>query len=148
MNKRHCKICQKKIPYKITIEGKTRNLKNRKFCLNCSPFGKHNTKDLSQKQKKYSKRHTKWQTKARKTRKKQLTKMLGGKCNKCGYCECLEALTFHHLNPNIKKFTISSKNLLKKWEMIVKEVQKCQLLCLNCHTELHAKGIGFFKVKQ
>lgn len=31
----------------IKIEGKTRNLINRKFCLDCSPFGLHNTIDLT-----------------------------------------------------------------------------------------------------
>ena len=129
MSKRRCKNCQERIPYKVTIDGKPRNLKNRKFCLNCSPFGRHNTRDLSQKKKKHQKRYSKWQAKARKTRKKRLVKMLGGKCTKCGYCQCLNALTFHHLDPTKKKFTVSSKNLLKKWNIIVEEVHKCQLLC-------------------
>ena len=40
---RECRECSAKIPNRVIIDGKQRNLKNRKFCLICSPFGKHNT---------------------------------------------------------------------------------------------------------
>lgn len=47
-----CEKCGKEFPLKIKIDGKVRNLCNRKFCLECSPFGCHNTrKDLSKKSK-------------------------------------------------------------------------------------------------
>jgi hypothetical protein len=36
--KPQCKLCGKEIPYKQEIDGKTRNLQNRKYCLSCSPF--------------------------------------------------------------------------------------------------------------
>lgn len=34
-----CVKCGKDFPYRIVIDGVTRNLKSRKFCLECSPFG-------------------------------------------------------------------------------------------------------------
>lgn len=42
-----CKRCQSDFPFNVYIDGKKRNLGSRKFCLKCSPFGKHNTRDLT-----------------------------------------------------------------------------------------------------
>ena len=42
-----CKKCGKSFTNWITINGKKRNLHSRKFCLECSPFGQHNTIDLN-----------------------------------------------------------------------------------------------------
>lgn len=41
-----CQKCGNSFPFRIMIDGKQRNLKNRKYCLKCSPFGLHNTKTL------------------------------------------------------------------------------------------------------
>lgn len=41
-----CIICDAVFPNFIEIDGKIRNLQRRKYCLNCSPFGQHNTKVL------------------------------------------------------------------------------------------------------
>jgi hypothetical protein len=59
----------------------------------------------------------------------------GGKCEKCGYDKSKRALSFHHLDPNEKEFTVSSAN--KSWERVKSELDKCLLLCMNCHMELH-----------
>lgn len=45
-----CKKCKKDFPILLVINGKTRNLGSRNFCLNCSPFGQHNTRDISGKE--------------------------------------------------------------------------------------------------
>lgn len=57
-------------------------------------------------------------------------------CQRCGYKTNLAALQFHHLNPKEKDFEISS-NLCRKWETIKQEVEKCIVVCANCHIELH-----------
>ena len=59
----------------------------------------------------------------------------GGKCEICGYDKNYSALEFHHLDPNEKDFTISKKN--SSWENIKKELDKCILICANCHREIH-----------
>lgn len=41
-----CEKCGGYFPFLVEINGKKRNLKNRKYCLVCSPFGLHNTKNL------------------------------------------------------------------------------------------------------
>lgn len=60
----------------------------------------------------------------------------GGKCEKCGYNKCNRALEFHHLDPKEKDFTISKYSVLS-WDKIKKELDKCILICSNCHRELH-----------
>jgi 5-methylcytosine-specific restriction endonuclease McrA len=62
----------------------------------------------------------------------------GGRCQVCGYDRCAEALEFHHLDPTKKDFGISSKGYARSWEKVRKEVDKCFLLCANCHREVHA----------
>src|SRR3989338_2849077 len=62
----------------------------------------------------------------------------GGKCNLCGYDRCLEALEFHHLDPSQKDFAISQRGHSRSWERVRKELDKCVMLCANCHREIHA----------
>jgi 5-methylcytosine-specific restriction endonuclease McrA len=62
----------------------------------------------------------------------------GGCCQICGYKRCIEALEFHHLDPTQKDFGISHKGYTRRWETVKEEVEKCILLCANCHREVHA----------
>lgn len=62
----------------------------------------------------------------------------GGCCQICGYKRCIEALEFHHLDPKQKDFGISHKGYTRSWEKVKEEVEKCILLCANCHREAHA----------
>ena len=70
-------------------------------------------------------------------RKKRLVEHLGGKCKLCGYDRCPAALDFHHINPEEKEFRLSGSKMRCKFETLVKEAEKCMLLCANCHRELH-----------
>ena len=63
----------------------------------------------------------------------------GGKCSMCGYNKCIEALDFHHLDSSEKDFGISAKGYTRSWEIVKQELDKCVLLCANCHRELHSK---------
>lgn len=67
-----------------------------------------------------------------------LIQQRGGKCEKCGYDKNMSALEFHHLHPEEKEFTLDSRNLERHSdEEILKEFDKCILLCANCHAEFH-----------
>ena len=61
------------------------------------------------------------------------------KCEVCGYHKSLAALEFHHKNPKEKDFFLSDRNLTLSWGEIQKELDKCVLLCANCHREEHEK---------
>jgi len=64
---------------------------------------------------------------------------LGGKCMKCGYSKYPEVLEFHHKDPKLKRFGISLKGHSRSWERVKEEIEKCLLLCANCHREIHVE---------
>lgn len=80
----------------------------------------------------------------RKKLKEKAVEFLGGKCEKCGYDKCIAALEFHHLYG--KDFGLSARGLTRSWEKVEKELRKCQLLCANCHREVHA-GQGYGSIE-
>ena len=61
----------------------------------------------------------------------------GGKCSLCGYNKCIAALEFHHTDPEHKDFSISREGNTRSWEKVKLEIDKCILLCANCHREVH-----------
>ena len=69
---------------------------------------------------------------------------LGGRCEICGENNIFK-LTFHHKNVNDKEFEFSSLGKDKRWSVLKKELEKCNLLCQNCHRELHYKVISLDK---
>lgn len=68
------------------------------------------------------------------------------RCEKCGYNRCNLALDFHHVNGKTKILNISSikKNIIDIKEDIENELNKCIVLCRNCHMSLHYDN-GFLK---
>lgn len=71
-------------------------------------------------------------------RKKQLIELAGGECCDCGYKKNISALEFHHLNPEEKSFGIDLRKCSNlNWDRLVEEVNKCVLICSNCHRERH-----------
>ena len=75
-------------------------------------------------------------TKIRRFRSKAAAiEFLGGKCKKCGWNGNQAALQFHHLHG--KDFTIGNV-ANKSWDSIKIEMQKCVLLCANCHMIEHS----------
>ena len=61
----------------------------------------------------------------------------GGKCEICGYNKCSRALSFHHLDPKKKNFGVAANGMTRSWEKTRKEIDKCILVCSNCHMEIH-----------
>lgn len=84
-------------------------------------------------------------TKIRRFRtKKRAIEILGGKCSKCGYKfnnYNIAAFEFHHLYS--KDFIIGNV-ANKSWELILKEIKKCILLCSNCHRIEHSNIYELF----
>lgn len=62
----------------------------------------------------------------------------GGKCVSCDYDKCISALEFHHLDPKEKDFSIGESGKTRAFEKMKEEVDKCVLVCANCHREIHA----------
>ncbi len=137
---RTCPLCSQPIPLKIRVDGKVRNLQNRKFCLTCSPFGAHNTRTREHMTVRpdANAKFRRWQKKARAERKLELVRLFGGQCRVCGYDTlCPRAFAFHHADPAQKLFEIGGVGLLRKREELVAEARKCILPCCRCHSEFH-----------
>jgi hypothetical protein len=139
-----CAKCQKPFKTWIKIKEKYHNLNNRKFCLTCSPFLCHNTRDITKPASSRcydpnnpnGKGSYKWVKKFREKRKIELISMLGGACKICGYNKSHKVLEFHHLDPSKKNFSVAARINLA-WHKIISEIKKCVLLCPNCHREYH-----------
>lgn len=73
--------------------------------------------------------------------KKMAVKYLGGKCLHCGLeTEFYSIYDFHHKDPKEKDSLISQiMNKKSNFELIKKELDKCELLCSNCHRIVHEK---------
>ena len=71
----------------------------------------------------------------------------GGKCqnSKCGYNKCIGALEFHHINGD-KDFGIARKGHTRSWEKVKLELDKCIMLCANCHREVHANMLNIDEI--
>lgn len=76
--------------------------------------------------------------KIRAERRKTYVDYLGGKCIVCGYDKCSGALNCHHVNPESKDKTINFSGGCTSMEKAKAELDKCVLLCSNCHSEVHA----------
>lgn len=145
-----CLQCNEKMPWAKIIDGKYHNLANRKFCLSCSPFKKRKFKyetsmDMGKLKQKYKEKYKKTKI-IRDSRRLLLVLKMGGKCKNCGYDTNIHNLCFHHKNPKTKQFVITSGFLQKKWDILTNEVNKCDLLCIHCHNDLHhPKGLEWKK---
>ena len=86
-------------------------------------------------QKEHREQHTIYCREWRKILKLKLIEMLGGKCQKCGYNKYFGALDFHHKTGEKEKvWEWRTKKFIDKIK-----ADKIQLLCSNCHREIHAK---------
>ena len=70
-----------------------------------------------------------------------LKKEYGGCCSRCGYDKTLNALEFHHPDPGVKEFHLAQKKGMNR-EKLKQELDKCVLVCRNCHVELHDEMKG------
>lgn len=89
---------------------------------------------------KYNKKNNPNSYKAQKARatarKTELLLLLGGKCELCGYSRNMMALCFHHVGTKEQK--LDARRLANgNYEASKQEALKCQLLCHNCHMEVH-----------
>ena len=58
-------------------------------------------------------------------------------CEMCGYNKCMAALEFHHVERENKEIALSRIQSLKFTQEQLNEMKKCQVLCVNCHREIH-----------
>ena len=164
-----CPNCSNYFSTTIKIDGKTRRLGNRKYCLRCSPFGEHNTKPihLIEKLEENTRKCSKCQevksienfyTSKNKTHswckpcnnkdswerqkniKAECVEYKGGKCLHCGIKDDPCIYDFHHIDATTKNYTIA-RFTHRSLQSVKSELDKCILLCSNCHRKEHSKMI-------
>ena len=163
-----CKKCKKKFKIWQVIDGKKRNLKGRKYCLSCSPFGQHNTIKLDGSLRKDQiNEGGKEKVKKCKCGETDPSKFYGRKSQICSKCHNAYTLkcgqekrekAIKYLGGCCKicgydkyygSIDLHHLNPLKKdkkfsqlrgwsWERIKQEIKDCVPLCRNCHGEVHA----------
>lgn len=161
-----CKKCNEHFPSSIKIDGKRKILNNRKFCLSCSPYKKHNTRKLNEL--KFQLTNTKicprcntektlddfYLDKRRNApvryckscnsdicakRARQIKiKCVEYKGGKCQECgyDKCIAALEFHHIDRSKKISNISKIKTSSWKNIKAELDKCVLLCNRCHREV------------
>jgi hypothetical protein len=72
----------------------------------------------------------------------------GGCCVKCGYSEYAEAMEFHHLDHSQKDSRIATLITSQTWKKIATELDKCILVCANCHRKIHSELLGSLTLKE
>jgi len=81
-------------------------------------------------------------------RKLHLIDLRGGCCEKCGYNKNLASFDFHHKDPDGKESQLDMRKLSNssmKW--IMEEFEKCEVVCSNCHREIHSPELGVDDVR-
>jgi transposase len=71
----------------------------------------------------------------RRKAKEILVREAGGRCQLCGYDRSQAALEFHHLDPDTKEFGVARRGA-HGIDRLRAEIEKCVLLCSNCHAEV------------
>lgn len=147
---RTCLICGNHIKSKLKIGDKIYDIHRRKLCLNCKPFKPRIVIIKSDKicpicEKRFLYTKNNVCTACRSLYRRHKTKLkainlLGGKCINCGNNN-IEVLSFHHINNKEKNFTLSGAWHNKSWEKVLQELNKCTILCHNCHSKIHKKEI-------
>lgn len=66
-------------------------------------------------------------------------------CVDCGETDMV-VLEFDHVNPALKKFEISQAvRLGYNWDDVLEELDKCEVVCANCHKRRTSKQFGWYK---
>ena len=151
-----CRRCGSLFPNRVKINGKTHCVNNRRYCLECSPHGLHNTKQLDKfitgqctkcgrvaatfyghKKSCCGPCHNAYTTEKGRQNRDRIVTELGEKCFCCGFDIYLCSLDVHHLDPTKKDPSWSSVRGWS-WQRTQKEIANCVLLCRNCHAAYHA----------
>lgn len=131
-----CRECNVEKPQEEFLQNKTKKTGFETICKNCNKVYQNNW---------YVENRNKRLEQKKKTRKKNsilLKTLVETNKTKCQIChESRKAcLDFHHIDPNNKSYDISTMHG-KSEKTILKEIQKCIVLCANCYRLVHAGEI-------
>lgn len=134
METKRCKQCQKDLPADDIHFASRYDRKTKQFQTNCRNCQKEyrkqhyevNKQKYLQKTSLYSQNFKEWFLEIKKTLS----------CKKCGENRHW-VLDFHHTNPAEKDTEISNLLRYNNKQRILSELDKCIVLCANCHRDIH-----------
>ena len=144
-----CLKCDNAFLITMKIEGKRVNLRNRHYCLDCSPYKGGNNRVLHLITGKciYCGKDIKIRRACNACRVKQsherrwkkILDIIGYYCIKCDYGDInkYRVLEMHHVDPSKKLFHINKDGMRNGWEKVKEELLKCIPMCPTCHREYH-----------
>jgi hypothetical protein len=78
-------------------------------------------------------------------RRQMLDYLKGKSCEFCGESD-IRTLDFDHIDPSIKSFSVAHGiGMAMTWKAIFAEIQKCRLICANCHRKRTAEQFGWYR---
>lgn len=131
---KYCSECYKSVYINIELKKPRKHHNDFKVCSICS---EEHSIDKFYKSRSSCKKCFSQYVKGRQNDiKNKCVQYKGGMCEKCGYNKCISALEFHHLDPKEKDINISGIKSMD-FDKYKAELDKCILLCANCHREIH-----------
>lgn len=154
MEKKICSRCKKKKLlnefYSIKKKYENQTVFHTARCRKCTnEINVKNSKKYKRYYKNYRdenkdrirKRNRKYHKERKEKWKEFISHYIDLKCSECGYDKSFAALDFHHRNSEEKEYGIDKllKGALTKERknILLNEIKKCDILCSNCHRELH-----------
>lgn len=128
------------------------NVCNRERMSKFYDDGSNTCKDCLKGKNRKIRRRSKYSTNEKEERyrsfKRYFLDKLGDKCAVCGYnYKTMVTIDFHHVNPDEKEDTVTAMireyaafPSEESWKRIEEEIDKCILLCKNCHAITHSRG--------
>lgn len=136
---KHCNKCD---TTKSLDQFHRRGDKHKAWCKPCANAHNRERYEKDPARKALIRKHNK---KNRLNNQKKLFQYLSkSKCASCGETNIL-TLQFDHLNN--KKFEIGNQSNYLSWKTLKKEIDKCQVLCANCHSIKTATTNNNWKLK-
>jgi hypothetical protein len=129
-NHKYCPKCE-------TIKKKDEFSSAGNACKPCANQRSREWYNTAKNNPEYRKKLTEQGTKRARATKDKIVDYFGNKCHDCGksYPNC--CYDVHHLDPAEKDFNLSAKRGFD--EKLKEELDKCILLCSNCHRIRHYK---------
>ena len=130
---KRCPICEKTLPFSAFGSNRSACDGLTTYCKKC----KHERENQDYRQAKKGRKAK------RDARKQELADLLGGVCVRCGFDEFASALDFHHIQGKDKEYQIArivANSVAITEQALVDELDKCALLCRNCHGAYHASA--------
>lgn len=125
-----CSECKQFLPIKEFSKDRSRGASNygyRYYCVKCENEQKRNPVRLKA-----------YYLKRNKELKEKFVILAGGKCHRCGFDKSIAAMDFHHVYPSEKKYNPASLIYGANFEKTWLELDKCCMLCANCHNSYTA----------